>query len=51
MQAMNELQLLSEKLHIPDAIKELAAVIYRKALEETSHEAEESQLSLAQHYM
>ena len=34
MKAMNELQLLSEKLHIPDAIKELAAVIYRKALDE-----------------
>jgi transcription initiation factor TFIIB len=34
MQAMNELQILSEKLHIPSAIKELAAVIYRKALEE-----------------
>ena len=32
MRAMNELQILSEKLHIPGAVKELAAVIYRKAL-------------------
>ena len=32
MMAMNELQRLSEKLHIPSAIKEMAAVIYRKAL-------------------
>ena len=34
MQAMNELQILSEKLHVSSSIKELAAVIYRKALEE-----------------
>jgi transcription initiation factor TFIIB len=34
MQAMNELQMLSEKLHVSSSIKELAAVIYRKALEE-----------------
>jgi transcription initiation factor TFIIB len=34
MQAMNELQILSEKLHLSSSIKELAAVIYRKALEE-----------------
>lgn len=29
---MNELQILSEKLHLSTSIKELAAVIYRKAL-------------------
>jgi transcription initiation factor TFIIB len=34
MQAMNELQMLSEKLHVSSSIKELAAVIYRKALDE-----------------
>ena len=34
MQAMNELQILSEKLHISSSVKELAAVIYRKALDE-----------------
>jgi transcription initiation factor TFIIB len=34
MQAMSELQILSEKLHLSSSIKELAAVIYRKALEE-----------------
>jgi transcription initiation factor TFIIB len=34
LQAMSELQMLSEKLHVSSAIKELAAVIYRKALEE-----------------
>jgi transcription initiation factor TFIIB len=34
MQAMNELQILAEKLHVSSAIKEFAAVIYRKALEE-----------------
>jgi transcription initiation factor TFIIB len=34
MQAMNELQIISEKLHVSSSIKELAAVIYRKALEE-----------------
>jgi transcription initiation factor TFIIB len=34
MQAMNELQILTEKLHVPQSIKELAAVIYRKALDE-----------------
>jgi transcription initiation factor TFIIB len=34
MQAMNELQILAEKLHVSSSIKELAAVIYRKALEE-----------------
>ncbi len=33
MQAMNELQIISEKLHISSSIKELAAVVYRKALE------------------
>lgn len=33
MQAMNELQMLSEKLHVSYSVKELAAVIYRKALE------------------
>lgn len=31
-QAMNELQLLSDKLHIASSIQETAAVIYRKAL-------------------
>jgi len=30
--AMNELQRLSEKLHIPSSVHEMAAVIYRKAL-------------------
>lgn len=34
IQAMNELQMLSEKLHISESIKEVAAVIYRKALNE-----------------
>jgi transcription initiation factor TFIIB len=34
LQAMSELQMLSEKLHVSLAIKELAAVVYRKALEE-----------------
>jgi len=34
MQAMNELELLSEKLHIPPHVKETAALIYRKALNE-----------------
>jgi transcription initiation factor TFIIB len=34
MQAMNELQMLSEKLHVSSSIKELAAVLYRKALDE-----------------
>lgn len=34
IQAMNELQILSEKLHVSFSIKELAAIIYRKALEE-----------------
>jgi transcription initiation factor TFIIB len=34
MQAMNELQILTEKLHVSSAVKELAAVIYRKALDE-----------------
>jgi transcription initiation factor TFIIB len=34
MQAMNELQILSERLHVSSSIKELAAVIYRKALDE-----------------
>ena len=33
MRAMNELQILSEKLHVSYSVKELAAVIYRKALE------------------
>jgi len=32
MQAMGELERLSEKLHIPSFIQETAAVIYRKAL-------------------
>ncbi len=31
-QAMNELQLISEKLNIPPSVQEMAAVIYRKAL-------------------
>lgn len=31
-QAMNELQRLSEKLHIPSSVQEMAAVIYRKVL-------------------
>jgi len=30
--AMNELQRLSEKLHIPSSVQEMGAVIYRKAL-------------------
>jgi transcription initiation factor TFIIB len=30
--AMNELQRLSEKLHIPSSVQEMASVIYRKAL-------------------
>jgi transcription initiation factor TFIIB len=34
MQAMNELQILSEKLSVSSSIKELAAIIYRKALDE-----------------
>jgi len=34
MRAMNELQRLSEKLHIPSSVQEMAAVIYRKALHE-----------------
>ena len=33
MIAMGELQRLSEKLHIPSSVKEMAAVIYRKALD------------------
>ncbi len=32
MMAMNELRRLSEKLHIPSLVQEMAAVIYRKAL-------------------
>ncbi len=32
MMAMNELRRLSEKLHIPSSVQEMAAVIYRKAL-------------------
>jgi transcription initiation factor TFIIB len=32
--AMNELQRLSEKLHIPPSVQEMAAVVYRKALNE-----------------
>jgi transcription initiation factor TFIIB len=32
MRAMNELQCLSEKLHIPSSVQEMAAVVYRKAL-------------------
>ena len=31
--AMDELQRLSEKLHIPSSVQEMAAVIYRKALD------------------
>jgi transcription initiation factor TFIIB len=34
LQAMSELQMLSEKLHVSSATKELAAVVYRKALDE-----------------
>lgn len=34
IKAMNELQILSEKIRVSSAIKELAAVVYRKALEE-----------------
>jgi transcription initiation factor TFIIB len=34
LQAMTELQMLSEKLHVSSGTKELAAVIYRKALDE-----------------
>lgn len=34
MRAMTELQRLSEKLHIPSSVQEMAAVIYRKALNE-----------------
>jgi transcription initiation factor TFIIB len=30
--AMNELQRLSEKLHIPSSVQEMASVVYRKAL-------------------
>jgi len=33
MHAMNELELLSDRLHVPSSIKEMAAVIYRKALD------------------
>lgn len=33
MKAMDEIQRLSEKLHIPSAVQEMAAVIYRKALD------------------
>jgi transcription initiation factor TFIIB len=33
MMAMGELRLLSEKLHIPSSVQEMAAVIYRKALD------------------
>jgi len=33
LKAMNELQLLSEKLHVSMAVQEKAAIIYRKALE------------------
>jgi len=32
MKAMSELEMLSERLHIPSFIQEMAAVIYRKAL-------------------
>jgi len=32
--AMNELQRLSEKLHLPSSVQDMAAVIYRKALNE-----------------
>jgi len=34
LQAMTELQMLSEKLHVSSGTKELASVIYRKALNE-----------------
>jgi transcription initiation factor TFIIB len=34
LEAMSELQMLSEKLHVSSATKELAAVLYRKALDE-----------------
>ncbi|MFW6110533.1 MAG: transcription initiation factor IIB [Thermoproteota archaeon] len=34
VQAMNELQRLSEKLHIPSSVQKMASVIYRKALDE-----------------
>ena len=34
LQAMSELQILSEKLHVSSGTKELAAVMYRKALDE-----------------
>ena len=34
MRAMNELERLSEKLHIPSPVQEMAAVLYRKALNE-----------------
>jgi transcription initiation factor TFIIB len=34
LQAMNELQILTEKLHVSSSVIELAAVIYRKALDE-----------------
>jgi transcription initiation factor TFIIB len=34
LQAMSELQMLSERLRVSPAIKELAAVVYRKALDE-----------------
>jgi len=30
-QAMNELTLLTDKLHIPDSVEEYAALIYRRA--------------------
>lgn len=33
MHAMNELQRLSEKLHIPSSVQKMAAVVYRKALD------------------
>ena len=34
LQAMSELQMLSEKLHGSSALKELAAILYRKALDQ-----------------
>jgi transcription initiation factor TFIIB len=34
MQAMNELERISEILHIPSSVQEMAAVLYRKALKE-----------------
>ena len=34
LQAMSELQILSEKLHVSSGTKELAALMYRKALDE-----------------